>query len=106
MNEILATAIILAVVAGATIVLTPVARALARRIDGRSRDTEQRLANLEAVFADLQDDHDRVEILEERLARSSRQARSSSHRRRSEPPARSTETPKVGKLWAPPPYDA
>jgi hypothetical protein len=106
MNEVLAAAIVLAIVAGATIVLTPLARALARRIDGRSRGTEQRLSNVEAVLADLQDDHHRVEMLEERLTRSSRQARSTSHRRRSERPARSTEPPKVGKLWMPPPYDA
>ena len=106
MDEILATVIVITVIAGATIVLTPVVRALARRIDGRSRGTEQRLENLEAVVADLQDDHQRVAKLEERLARSSRQARSTSQRRRSERPARSTEQPKVGKLWTPPPYDA
>ena len=103
---VLATAIVLAMIAGATIVLTPLARALARRIDGRARGTENRLANLEAVVADLQDDHHRVGMLEERLDRSTRHARSTSHRRRGERPARPSEPPRVGKLWTPPKYDA
>ena len=103
---VLATAIVLATIVGATIVLMPLARALARRIDGRSRGTEQRLENLEAVVADLQDDHHRVGMLEERLDRSTRQARSTSRHRRSARPARPSEPPKVGKLWTPPPYDA
>ena len=106
MDEILATVIVVAVIASATIVLTPLARAVARRIDGRGRGTEQRLENLEAVVADLQDDHQRVAKLEERLSRSSGHARSSSRRRRSERPPPTSEPPRVGKLWTPPPYDA
>lgn len=106
MDEILATVIVVAVIAGATVVLTPLARAVARRIDGRGLGTEQRLGNLEAVVADLQDDHQRVGKLEERLARSNGYSRSSSRRRRSERPPPTAEPPRVGKLWTPPPYDA
>ena len=45
------------IVIGCTIVLVPIARALARRISGHGARAEQRLTALEAVVADLQDDH-------------------------------------------------
>lgn len=95
------------VVIGCTIVLLPVVRALSRRIGGHGARAEQRLAALEAVVADLQDDHALVTQLEDRLARAERQIGGHSGRsRRSDRSSRPAGELKVGKLWTPPPYKA
>lgn len=95
------------VVIGCTIVLLPVVRALSRRIGGHGARAEQRLAALEAVVADLQDDHALVTQLEDRLARAERQIGGHSGRsRRSDRSSRPAGELKVGKLWTPPSYKA
>jgi len=99
----------LAAIAGGTIVLAPLVRALARRVGGEPQ-VERRLAALEAVLADVQDNHGQVSQLEDRLSKMERGA-SSGHqghrgRRGSSHGSRSNGPPKVGKLWTPPPYKA
>ena len=95
------------IVIGCTIVLLPIARALARRIGGHGARAERRLATLEAVVADLQDDHALVTQLEARLARTERQVGGHSGRsRRSDRSSRPAGELKVGKLWTPPSYKA
>ena len=95
------------VVIGCTIVLLPVVRALSRRIGGHGARAEQRLAALEAVVADLQDDHALVTQLEDRLTWAERQVGGHSGRsRRSDRSSRPAGELKVGKLWTPPPYKA
>jgi hypothetical protein len=95
------------VVIGCTVVLTPIARALARCISRYGPKVEDRLAAIEAVVADLQDDHALVADLEDRLARAERRVEGRPGRsRRSERPSRPSGEPKVGKLWVPPPYKA
>jgi hypothetical protein len=95
------------IVVGCTVVLIPIARALARRISGHGAGVEERLAAIEAVVADLRDDHAVVTDLEDRLARAERRVADHSGRsRRSERPSRPSGEPKVGKLWTPPPYKA
>ena len=95
------------IVVGCTVVLTPIARAVARRISGHGAKVEERLAAIEAVVADLRDDHAVVMDLEDRLARAERRVAGHSGRsRRSERPSRPSGEPKVGKLWTPPPYKA
>ena len=95
------------VVIGCTIVLLPVVRALSRRIGGHGARAEQRLAALEAVVADLQDDHALVTQLEDRLTRAERQVGGHSGRsRRSDGSSRPAGELKVGKLWTPPSYKA
>ena len=95
------------VVIGCTVVLIPIARALARRIGGNGARAERRLATLEAVVADLQDDHALVAQLEDRLTRAERRVGGHSVRsRRSDRSSRPAGEPKVGKLWTPPPYKA
>lgn len=94
------------VIIGCTVVLTPIARAIARRISGHGARAEKRLTALEAVVADLQDDHSLVQQLENRLARAERRVGGRSGRsRRNDRPSTNGE-PKVGKLWTPPPYKA
>ncbi len=92
---------------GCTVVLLPIARALARRIGAHGARAEQRLTVLEAVVADLQDDHALVTQLEDRLTRTERLVGGPSGRsRRSDRSSRPAGEPKVGKLWTPPPYKA
>ncbi len=68
---------------------------------------EQRLTALEAVVADLQDDHALVTQLEDRLTRTERRVAGHSGRsRRSDRSSRPAGELKVGKLWTPPPYKA
>lgn len=94
-------------VIGCTIVLLPIAWALARRVGGHGAGVEQRLATLEAVVADLQDDHAVVTQLEDRLTRAERWVGGHSGRsRRSDRSSRPAGELKVGKLWTPPPYKA
>ena len=77
------------IVVGCTVVLTPIARALARRISGHGAKVEERLAAIEAVVADLRDDHAVVTDLEDRLAQAERRVAGHSGRsRRSERPSR------------------
>ena len=108
MNELFVVMVVaVTIVIGCTVVLTPIARALARRINGPGPRVEERLAAIEAVVADLQDDHALVTDLEDRLARAERRVEDRSGRsRRSERPSRPSGEPKVGKLWTPPPYKA
>jgi TolA-binding protein len=108
MNELFVVMVVaVTIVIGCTIVLTPIARALARRISGHGAKVEERLAAIEAVVADLQDDHALVMDLEDRLARAERRVEGRSDRsRRSERLSRPSGEPKVGKLWTPPPYKA
>ena len=95
------------IVIGCTIVLVPIARALARRISGHGARAEKRLTALEAVVADLQDDHALVAQLEDRLTRTERRVEGHSGRsRRSDRSSRPAGEVKVGKLWTPPPYKA
>ncbi len=68
---------------------------------------EKRLTALEAVVADLQDDHALVAQLEDRLTRTERRVEGHSGRsRRSDRSSRPAGEVKVGKLWTPPPYKA
>ena len=114
MNEPFVVMIVaVTIVIGCTVVLTPIARACARRISGHGPKVDERLTAIEAVVADLRDDHDVVTNLEDRLARAERRVAShsghsghSGRSRRSERPSRPSGEPKVGKLWTPPPYKA
>lgn len=108
MNEPFVVVVVaVTVVIGCTVVLTPIARAFARRVSGDGAKIEERLAAIEAVVADLRDDQALVTDLEDRLARAERRLAGHSGRsRRSERPSRPSGEPKVGKLWTPPPYKA
>ncbi len=105
-EEFVMMVVALGAIAGATVVLAPLARALARRIGGDAR-VERRLESLEAVLADLQDNHGLVSQLDDRVARMERGlGHQGSRSRREGRSSRSNGPPKVGKLWTPPPYKA
>jgi len=96
--------VLLAAIAGGTVVLAPLARALARRLEGRNPGAEYRLRELEEEVARLREEQSRVEDLESRLAFTEDLV---AGRRRLSSGKREQRRPfKVGKLWTPPPYEA
>jgi hypothetical protein len=103
-DEFVALVLGVTAIAGITVVLLPVTRALARRISGDA-GMERRVAALEAVLADVQESDGLVRHLEDRVAKMERRRAQQSPSRGPQRPA-PPGTPKVGKLWTPPPYEA
>ncbi len=94
--------VIVSGIAGATVVLAPLARALARRLDGSGPGADRRLKELEQEVARLREEQNRVEDLESRLAFTEDLVAG----RRRLAGGRNRRQFKVGKLWTPPPYEA